>query len=69
MKRNKQSVRNKTSNVYGELDTFERKKRRQKKLSRKLSRGKKDFANQYEREDYFDNIDYYESPNTLENYG
>jgi hypothetical protein len=51
--------------VYGELDTFERKKKRQQKLSR----GKKDFANQYEREDYFDNIEYYESPNTLENYG
>lgn len=65
MKRNKQSVRNKTANVYGELDTFERKKKRQQKLSR----GKKDFANQYEREDYFDNIEYYESPNTLENYG
>ena len=65
MKRNKQSVRNKTTNVYGELDTFERKKKRQQKLSR----GKKDFANQYEREDYFDNIEYYESSNTLENYG
>ena len=65
MKRNKQSVRNKTADVYGELDTFERKKKRQQKLSR----GKKDFANQYEREDYFDNIEYYESSNTLENYG
>jgi len=64
MKRNKQSVRNKTANVYGELDSFERKKKRRQKLSR----GKKDFANQYEREDYFDNIDYYESPSTLEDY-
>jgi hypothetical protein len=64
MKRNKQSVRNKTADVYGELDTFERKKKRQQKLSR----GKKDFAAHWS-EDYFDNIEYYESPNTLENYG
>ena len=65
MKRNKQSVRNKTTNVYGELDTFERKKKRQQKLNR----GKKNFKNQYEYEDYLDNLDYYESPNTLEDYG
>jgi hypothetical protein len=64
MKRNKQSVRNKTANVYGELDTFERKKKRQQKLNR----GKKSFANQYEHEHYLDNIDYYESPSTLEDY-
>ena len=66
MKRNKQSVRNKTTDVYGELDTFERKKKRQLKIER--GRGKKSFANQYEHEHYLDNIDYYESPNTLEDY-
>ena len=60
MKRNKKNIREKR--LRNDEDKFDRKKRRKEKLD------KKSFSNQYEHELYLDNLDYYDEPNTIEDF-
>lgn len=60
MKRNKKNIREKQTR--NEEDKFDRKKRRKEKLDKKM------FSNQYEHELYLDNINYYDEPNTIEDF-
>ena len=60
MKRNKKNIREKQAR--NEEDKFDRKKRRKEKLDKKM------FSNQYEHELYLDNINYYDEPNTIEDF-
>jgi len=60
MKRNKKNIREKR--LRNDEDKFDRNKRRKKNLDKKL------FSNQYEHELYLDNLDYYDEPNTIEDF-
>jgi hypothetical protein len=60
MKRNKKNIREKR--LRNDEDKFDRNKRRKEKLD------KKSFPNQYEHELYLDNLDYYDEPNTIEDF-